>query len=143
MAYKGAGGTDGGTLTFFVGFIMMCGGLYLLLSEMIVRPQFGLGAPLFSYGGVNVPTGMVFIPFLFGIGLVFYNARNWLGWALSIGSMTALIFGVIANLNIRLAKMSAFDLIVILVLMVGGLGLILRALYPHSKPTEATGATRS
>ena len=135
MAYRGAGGTEGGTVTFFVGFVMMIGGLYMLLSEMIVRPQFGFGAQVFSYGGVNVTTGMVFIPFLFGIGLVFYNARNWLGWMLSGGAMVALIFGVIANLNIRLAKMTAFDLTVILVLMVGGLGLLLRALFASkSKP---------
>lgn len=138
MAYKGAGGTEGGTLTFFIGFVMMCGGLYLLLSEMIVRPQFGFGASVFSYGSVNVTTGMVFIPFLFGIGLVFYNARNWLGWLLTCGALVALIFGVIANLNIRLAKMSAFDLIVILVLMVGGLGLLLRALMTHRKAQQST-----
>lgn len=136
MALKGAGGTDGGTLEFFVGFVMMVGGLYLLLSEMIVRPQFGFGAPVFSYGGWNLTTGMVFIPFLFGVGLVFYNGRNWLGWMLTGGSMVALIFGVIANLNIRLAKMSAFDLIVILVLMVGGLGLLLRSLVAK-KPKSA------
>ena len=128
MNYKGAGGTDGGTMEFFVGFIMMVGGLYLLLSEMIVRPQFGFGAPVFSYGGWTMTTGMVFIPFLFGVGMMFYNAKNWLGWMLTAGSMVALIFGVIANLNIRLPKMSAFDLIVILVLMVGGLGLLLRSL---------------
>ncbi len=135
MTYRGAGGTDGGTIQFLVGFVMMVGGLYLLLSEMIVRPEFGLGAAVFSYGGWTVTTGMVFIPFLFGVGMIFYNARNLVGWALAIGAIVALIFGVIANLNIRLAKMSAFDLVVILVLLVGGLGLLLRSLWPHKRAT--------
>jgi hypothetical protein len=133
MALKGAGGTEGGTLSFLVGFVMLVGGLYLLLSEMIVRPQFGFGAPVFSYGGWSVTTGMVFIPFLFGVGLIFYNAKSWLGWILTAGSLVALIFGVIANLNIRLSAMSAFDLVVILVLMVGGLGLLLRSLAETKK----------
>lgn len=133
MNYRGAGGTDGGTLAFLVGFIMMSGGGYLLLSEMIVRPRIGFGAPVFSLGGWTMTTGMVFIPFLFGVGLIFYNARNLIGWALTIGALVALIFGVIANLNIQLSRMSAFDLVVILILLVGGLGLLLRSLYPQKR----------
>ena len=42
--------------------------------------------------------------------------------------MIGLIFGVIANMELQLARMSAFDLIVILVLLVGGIGLFLRSL---------------
>ncbi|MEL6408987.1 MAG: hypothetical protein AAGK67_08665 [Pseudomonadota bacterium] len=131
MNYRNAGGTDGGTMQFLLGFIMLTGGLYLLLSEMIIRPNIGFGARIFSFGGYSMTTGMVFIPFMFGIGMVFYNGKSIIGWALTLGSMIALIFGVISNLNIQLSRMSAFDLIVILVLLVGGLGLLLRSLLPH------------
>jgi len=68
------------------------------------------------------------LPFIFGIGLIFYNSRNILGWLLSIGSITALIFGVISSVRFSLRTMSSYDLIVILVLAVGGLGLFLRSL---------------
>jgi len=68
------------------------------------------------------------IPFIFGVGIVFYNAKNWLGWLLTIGSISSLIFGVIASIRFRFVSMSAFDLIVILVLAIGGLGLFLRSL---------------
>ena len=71
---------------------------------------------------------MVLIPFMFGIGMIFYNGRNWIGWILACGALLALIFGVIANTTLQFARMSAFDLIVILVLLVGGLGLFLRSL---------------
>ncbi|MEM9971326.1 MAG: hypothetical protein AAF762_09540 [Pseudomonadota bacterium] len=107
---------------------MMCGGGYLLLNGIIVRPQFSFGARLFSFGGYPVPTGMIFIPFFFGVGMVFYNSRNWLGWLLTLGSLIALIFGVLANLNVQLSRMSAFELLTILVLLVGGIGLTLRSL---------------
>ena len=130
MTYKGAGGTKGGTGTFFIGLIMMLGGAYLLLREIIIRPEFGLGAKAFSVGGLPVTTGMIFVPFLFGAGLIFYNARNLLGWALAGGALVMMVFGVIANLNIRMAPMSAFELIVILVLLTGGIGLTLRSLRP-------------
>ena len=128
MPMRGAGGTDGGTLSFLIGLAMMIGGGYLLLKAIIVQPVFGLGTIAFGLGGVPVTTGMILIPFLFGVGMIFYNARNWLGWLLTLGSLVALIFGVLSNLNIQFARMSLFDLLVILVLLVGGIGLFLRSL---------------
>lgn len=128
MAKRGAGGTDGGTGNFLLGLIMMCGGGYLLLRGIIVRPSFGLGTVAFSFGGFAVTSGMILIPFMFGIGMIFYNSRNYVGWLLAIGSIVALVFGVISNINLQLTSMSAFDLLVIIVLLVGGIGLFLRSL---------------
>lgn len=93
-----------------------------------MRPVFGLGTVAFGVGGVPVTTGMILIPFLFGVGMVFYNSQNWLGWLLAVGSIVALVFGVLSNLNIEIVRMSLFDLLVILVLLVGGIGLFLRSL---------------
>ena len=125
---RGAGGSDGGTGTFLIGLVMMIGGGYLLLNGIVVRPNFGMGARVFGIGGVTITSGMVLIPFIFGVGMIFYNSRNWVGWILACGALIALIFGVIANMTLELVRMSAFDLIVILVLLVGGLGLFLRSL---------------
>ncbi|MFG5381176.1 MULTISPECIES: hypothetical protein [unclassified Yoonia] len=125
---RGAGGTEGGTGSFLIGIIMMIGGGYLLLNSIVVRPNFGLGAVAFRLGGIPITSGMILIPFMFGVGMIFYNSKNWIGWLLAGGSMVALVFGVIANMELQLARMSAFDLIVILVLLVGGIGLFLRSL---------------
>ncbi|PXW72411.1 hypothetical protein C7964_101523 [Loktanella sp. PT4BL] len=125
---RGAGGSDGGTGSFLIGLIMMVGGGYLLLNGIVVRPNFGLGSRVFGIGGVPITSGMILIPFMFGIGMIFYNAKNWLGWGIAGAALVALIFGVIANMTLQLAQMSAFDLIVILVLLVGGIGLFLRSL---------------
>ena len=125
---RGAGGSDGGTGSFLIGLIMMIGGGYLLLNGIVVRPNFGIGSRVFGIGGVSITSGMVLIPFMFGVGMIFYNSRNWAGWILAVGSMVALVFGVIANMTLQLERMSAFDLIVILVLLVGGIGLFLRSL---------------
>jgi len=129
---RGAGGTNGGIGSFILGVLMMCGGGYMLLQSIIVRSNFGWGTSLYHFGGgagsFSITSGMVFIPFLIGIGIVFYNARNFIGWLLTLGSVTALVFGVISNLHASMKTMSAFDLMVILVLTVGGLGLFLRSL---------------
>lgn len=128
---RGAGGTSGGTGQFILGLIMMCGGFYLLLNAITVRSTFGMGMRLYSFsgaGGFSITTGMVMIPFILGVGIIFYNARNIVGWLLGGGSLVALIFGVISSIHFSFRTMSAFDLIVILVLAVGGLGLFLRSL---------------
>ncbi len=129
MNLNNAGGTDGGSMRFLIGTIIICGGGYLLLNSITVLPSFGFGSSVFSLGGVSVTSGTVLIPFLFGVGMVFYNSKNWLGWLLSLGSLTALIFGVLANLNIHVNRMSGFDLIV---LLVGGIGLFLSSLHSHT-----------
>ncbi|NOQ63860.1 MAG: hypothetical protein GQ582_05055 [Methyloprofundus sp.] len=129
---NGAGGSTGGIGSFFLGIIMMCIGFYMLLNSITITSGFGGGRHLYSFAayGSNykVTGGTILFPFIFGIGMVFFNSRNILGWILTIGSLAAFIFGVIASINFRMAHMSAFDLIVILVLAVGGMGLFLRSL---------------
>jgi hypothetical protein len=129
---KGAGGSSGGIGLFFIGLVMMCGGFYMLLNAITVSSNFGLGSRLFGFSGfgsnVGITGGMIMIPFIFGVGMIFYNSKNLLGWILSIGSITALIFGVISTVRFNLRTMSSFELIVILVLAVGGIGLFLRSL---------------
>jgi hypothetical protein len=129
---KGAGGTPGGAGHFLIGLIMMCGGFYLLLISITVNSHFGFGSRMYGFSAFGsaygLTSGTIMIPFIFGIGLIFYNGRNFIGWLLFIGSLTALIFGVISSIHFVFKSMSAFDLITILVLAVGGLGLFLRSL---------------
>lgn len=129
---RGAGGTSGGLGQFFIGFIMMCGGFYLLLNAISVSSNFGMGARLYgvsAFGGnYSITSGIIMIPFIFGVGIIFYNSRNILGWLLAFGSITGLIFGVISSIRFSFKTMSAFDLITILILAMGGLGLFLRSL---------------
>ncbi len=129
---RGAGGTSGGAGEFFIGLIMMCGGFYMLFNAISVHSTFGLGTRIYGFsafgGNFSVTSGMIMIPFMFGVGFIFYNAKNFLGWLLAIGSLVALVFGVIASIRFSFRAMSAFDLIVILVLSVGGTGLFLKSL---------------
>jgi len=129
---KGAGGTSGGIGQFFIGLIMLCSGFYLLLNAITVTSGFGMGSHLYGFSmfgsRVGITSGMVMVPFIFGIGLIFYNGKNYLGWILAIGSISAMLFGVITSISFHLRPMSAFDLITILVLAVGGLGLFFRSL---------------
>ncbi|MEW6263850.1 MAG: hypothetical protein AB1641_12315 [Thermodesulfobacteriota bacterium] len=125
---RGAGGTEGGAGRFFIGLAMMIVGGYLFLDSIRVHSGFNWGLGLYHLGGFAITGGLVLVPAIFGFGLIFYNARNPLGWILAGGSILALGFGVIRSISFNLAAMSAFDLLVILVLLFGGLGLFLSSL---------------
>ncbi|MBO2663923.1 hypothetical protein [Shewanella algae] len=129
---NGAGGSSGGVGQFFIGLIMMCGGGYMLLNAIRVSSSFGLGTRLYgvpAFGSqLGITGGMILVPFILGVGMIFYNGKNILGWLLAIGSITAMIFGVISTIHFSLRSMSSFDLLVILVLLTGGIGLFLRSL---------------
>lgn len=129
---RGAGGTSGGTGQFLLSLVMMGVGFYLLLSAIDVYSSFSFAYQIYSLSLFNaqlgITSGMIMIPFMFGVGMVFYDAKSLLGWMLTVGSMIALVFGVISSIHFSLRTMNAFELIVILVLAVGGVGLFLRSL---------------
>jgi len=128
MSKRGAGGTSGGIGRFFLGLTMMTAGGYLFLNSIKVVNNFSLGYSLYRLGNLSLTSGMVLVPFIFGVGLIFYNSDNFLGWLLAAASLIMLLFGVIASINFRLAPMSAFELITILVLAVGGVGIFVSSL---------------
>ncbi|MCX7112395.1 MAG: hypothetical protein NTX45_20150 [Proteobacteria bacterium] len=135
MNFQGAGGTPGGVGSFIIGFVMMCSGFYLLLQSIDVSNSFTLGTslyqmPMMGYTA-SITSGMLLVPFVFGIGMIFYNGRNKVGWALVVGSVSAMVIGVLAGLRFSMHHMSLFDLLTILVLAIGGLGLFLSSLRSH------------
>jgi hypothetical protein len=137
---NGAGGTEGGTGKFLIGFIMLCVGGYLFFQNINVTSGFGMGSSLYRTSnmagtgmGMSLTTGMVLVPFVFGIGMIFYNAKNVVGWLLSIGSIAALFFGIITTLKFAMRPMTAFEIITILTMFIGGIGLLLSSLKKSEK----------
>lgn len=129
----GAGGTEGGLEKFFIGLAMMIGGGYLLLDAIRVTTLYHWQMSLYRFGGFNLTSGTILIVFIFGVGILFYNAKLIFGWILTAGSMMALIFGVLRRLQFHLEPMSLFDLSLILVLLFGGIGLFLNSLSDQQK----------
>ncbi len=125
---RGAGGTNGGELSFLIGLAMMVAGFYLLLSSIVISSSFGFGMRLYGIGAYGITSGMLMIPFIFGVIFIFYDSKKYIGWILCAGTIVALIVGVLARSQFTFARMSAFDLLLILILSFGGLGLFVRSL---------------
>src|ERR1039457_6175272 len=122
------GGTPGGLGSFLLGFAMTCLGGYLLSNQVLV------GSSYWNFYGTNT-FGITLVPMLIGIGILFFGGRNGIGWLLTAGGALFILAGVIANLHIYFQPPSLFNTMVMLILFVGGLGLMARALRPYRGQT--------
>ncbi|MEW5849395.1 MAG: hypothetical protein AB2A00_11305 [Myxococcota bacterium] len=125
---KDVGGTPGGLVDFLVGLIMAAVGLYLLFDRVTVH-----GGYWTFFGDQDRSFGITLIPVLFGVGALFYNGRSILGWLTFLGGLLLIITGIIANLQIHFRSTSLLNTLIMLGLLAGGVGLILRALRPHPR----------
>src|SRR5438477_12293055 len=118
------GGTPGGLGKFLMGFAMACVGAYLLSHQVSVVGSY------WSFWGGN-SFGITMLPLLIGVGLLFWNGRNPIGWLLTVAGALFILAGVLANMHIYFQPTSLFNTLVMLILLFGGLGLIARSLRPH------------
>ena len=121
---RDVGGTPGGLGDFLIGLAMACVGGYLLTNQVEVVGSY------WSFYGANT-FGVTLIPMLIGIAMLFWNGRNILGWLLTAAGGLFIVAGVIANMHIYFRPATLFHTLVMLVLLVGGLSLIAKALRPH------------
>ncbi len=122
---KGAGGTQGGLLQFFLGVAMAAGGGYLLTNQVQVTSGF------WSYFGPNT-FGLSLLPLLVGVGFLFFDGRSFVGWLLAVAGAAIILLGILMNLHIYFSQTSLFNTLVMLVLLAGGLGLVARSLRPYA-----------
>lgn len=122
---KGAGGTEGGIVQFFLGLMMASGGAYLLTSRVTVSSGF------WAFFGRET-FGLTLLPFVFGMGLLFFDGKSVLGWLLTAGGAFIIFLGILMNLQIFFAPTSLFHTVIMLVLLAGGLGLVARSLKASS-----------
>lgn len=140
MDIHNVGGTPGGTRTFFLGIVMVIVGGYLLLDHVSVHGGFWRWGGIGGYGS---SFGITLIPLLFGVGILFFNGRSFIGRVLTGGGLLIILVGIIANLDIHFRRTSLFNTLVMLILLVGGIGLVVRSVLPMqpAQPPQVPPAT--
>src|SRR5712691_12531569 len=127
--WAGAGGTPGGIGMFLLGFAMACAGGWLLTNQVTVSSEYfasGFMLPIVNYRMNSF--GLSLVPFIIGIGFLFYNGKSLAGWLLTIAGLVIILAGILMSLHIYFRPTSLFNTLVMLVLLFGGLGLIFRSL---------------
>ena len=118
---RGAGGTEGGIGTFFLGFIMAVAGGWLLTNQVTVTSG---GWNLWGYNAF----GLSLLPLIVGIAILFFNGRSMIGWLLSIAGAVIIFVGILTHLDIYFRPTSLFNTLLMLVLLAGGIGLVAKSL---------------
>jgi uncharacterized protein len=119
--FRGAGGTEGGIGTFFMGFVMAVAGGWLLTNQVTVTSG---GWRLWGYNAF----GLSLLPFVIGIGFLFFDGKSKVGWLLTVAGAVIIFVGILTNLDIYFRPTSLFNTVLMLVLLVGGIGLVARSL---------------
>src|SRR6266446_769284 len=125
----GAGGTPGGVGMFVFGFALACAGGWLLTNQVTVTSDFfasGFMVPVVNYHMNSF--GLSLIPFIIGIGFIFFDGKSVAGWLLTIAGLVIILVGILLSLHIFFRATSLFNTLMMLVLLFGGLGLIVRSL---------------
>ena len=114
-------------LTFLAGIIMLGAGLYILSQRVIVYSGF------FGFGYGRLTSSLIMVPLIAGIVWLFATGSKGakiLCWA----GIAIIIISVILSLHISLLAMTLFDWIILLILIFGGIGLLLRSFFGGRTP---------
>jgi hypothetical protein len=113
---------------FLIGLFMFIAGGYLFLNQVRVGTHLGL----WQYGFLGMrfsvsPFAITLFLFMIGIALIFFNTKSIVGWGLSVASLVLIFIIVIASLNIHFLPATLYVVLGMLILLVGGVGLMVRA----------------
>jgi len=107
-----------------VGLGLFCGGTFLVMQNTVLSSKFSL----MDLIGVNPPFGLVMLPLLIGIGVLFFNEKSLLGWILSIVGLITILLGILMGLSIFFRPVSLYEGILMFGLIAAGIGLVAKAL---------------
>jgi hypothetical protein len=117
----GAGGTPGGVPQFFIGLGLAAVGAYLITQQVTVQSGY------WTIGGYNA-FGLSLIPFILGIGLLFFDGNSKTGFILLFLGILVIAAGILMNLTIYFQPTSLFNTLMMIGMTAAGVGLVLRAL---------------
>jgi hypothetical protein len=114
-------GTPTGVGRFFFGLVMFAAGGYLLLNQVTVAGTF------WDFFGFNA-FGLTLLPLVVGVGFLFFDGKSVIGWVLSTLGAAIIVAGILMSMHIYFRPTSLYNVLVMLVLIAGGIGLMASAL---------------
>lgn len=112
------------------GLVLMALGMYLFLDSVRVQSgHFGWVSGMIGRGRQGMETtsmGIVFLPFLIGVGVLFFDAaKKWAWWLAGLG-LAVIAIEILSRIRFVL-DMKTTHLLMILCMVAAGAGMALRA----------------
>lgn len=113
-------------LQFFVGLLMLAAGLFMIFQNLDVRSSWGTG--FLHVGGYSLPNGLIFLPIIIGIVMLFLMDRKIFGWIVIAVGIIIVLAAVIMSVHIRWRTTNAYIFIVMFGLAAAGGAMVIRQL---------------
>ena len=116
-------------LSFFVGLLLMGGGLFMIFQNIEVTSSWGYGGSFFRIGGFGLPNGLIMLPIIIGIGMLFLMEKKIFGWVvLSLGIIIVLL-SVMMTTHLHWIRSGAFTFIVMFGMTAAGGAMVLKEVF--------------
>lgn len=112
-------------IEFYMGIVLIVSGIFFLLSKAVVHSGFGA----WSIAGMNISSGLVIIPLMIGIIWLVNNPKSILARLITIAGSIFIIASIIINIRITFTTTSMFDYVIMMLLIAGGIGLVLKSIF--------------
>ena len=112
-------------LQFFIGLVLLGVGLFWVFQTATVSTSFG---PL-NLGSFVIPNGVVVIPLLIGIVMLFFSEKKIFGWIVTVIGVLIILLTIITSVNIYFARTTLFSYILMFGFIAAGIGLLLKTLF--------------
>ncbi len=124
----GSGNRSGGSLkNFFIGLLMLGAGLFMIFQNITVSSGFG-GGYFFGFGSFHIPNGMIMLPLIVGIAMLFVMEKKIFGLIVSSIGVLVILLTVLLTTHIYWRSTSAYIFIIMFSLVAVGGALVLKEL---------------
>lgn len=113
--------------SFLIGLVLLGAGIYWVLNSFVV--SFSWGSLWGGFGmNTSLATGLMLVPFLIGIGLLFFLDRKWIGWVVVAIGLLAILVTLLTSVRFRPITASLWQYVVMFGMIAAGCGLVARGL---------------
>ncbi len=113
-------------LSFFIGLLLLGGGLFWVFQSVRVTTSWG---SFYRFGTFYVPNGVIIIPLLIGIIMLFMMRRKIFGWIVTSIGVLAILLTIMNSVSFRFIPQSLFSYILMFGFVAVGAALVIKALF--------------
>ena len=128
-----SGSTSNDTLQFFIGLLLLGGGLYWLLSSFTVSTHLGGmgGYGYYSFFGMRITGGVMLIPLLVGIGLIFFlnGKKRFIGYSVAALGLFVIVISLLSSLHFQARYGSLYTYVLMFGMIAAGAGLLIKSTF--------------
>ncbi len=114
-------------LQFFIGFLLFGVGVYWTLNSFTVTSSWGSG--YWGLFGLRLPSGVMLLPLLLGIGLLFFMKKKTVGVVVSILGLAIILISLLSSIRFYAVRGTLFEYILMFGMVAAGAGLLIRVLF--------------